>query len=60
MWMEAARARTAEILHQRKRMKKRLALAAERFNSDQKGEAQPFANTMSSITVDLGHCQGVA
>jgi golgi-specific brefeldin A-resistance guanine nucleotide exchange factor 1 len=37
MWMEAARARTAEMLHQRKRMKKRLSLAAERFNSDQKG-----------------------
>jgi golgi-specific brefeldin A-resistance guanine nucleotide exchange factor 1 len=35
--MEAARARTAEMLHQRKRMKKRLSLAAERFNSDAKG-----------------------
>ncbi|KAJ8613885.1 hypothetical protein CTAYLR_008690 [Chrysophaeum taylorii] len=35
-WLAAARERTARVLQQRKRMKKRLALAAEYFNHDQK------------------------
>lgn len=37
VWMEQARARTAEVLHQRKRMKTRLSLATARFNTDIKG-----------------------
>lgn len=33
-WLESARARTAEVLRQRKQRKKRLAMAATRFNSN--------------------------
>ncbi|CAM9376279.1 unnamed protein product, partial [Discosporangium mesarthrocarpum] len=36
-WLEQARARTAEVLQQRKKMKRRLSLAAERFNTGEKG-----------------------
>lgn len=36
-WLHSARERTAEVLQQRKREKKRYALAAEKFNTDQKG-----------------------
>lgn len=35
-WLHTARERTAEVLQQRKRAKKRYALAAEKFNTDQK------------------------
>ncbi|CAI5739761.1 unnamed protein product [Peronospora destructor] len=35
-WLHTARERTAEVLQQRKRAKKRYALAAEKFNHDQK------------------------
>ncbi|KAK1930394.1 ARF guanine-nucleotide exchange factor GNOM [Phytophthora citrophthora] len=35
-WLHTARERTAEVLQQRKRIKKRYALAAEKFNHDQK------------------------
>uniref|UniRef100_M4BEQ7 SEC7 domain-containing protein n=1 Tax=Hyaloperonospora arabidopsidis (strain Emoy2) TaxID=559515 RepID=M4BEQ7_HYAAE len=35
-WLHTARERTAEVLQQRKRIKKRCALAAEKFNHDQK------------------------
>ncbi|RLN49010.1 hypothetical protein BBJ28_00015292, partial [Nothophytophthora sp. Chile5] len=35
-WLHTARERTAEVLQQRKRTKKRYALAAEKFNNDQK------------------------
>ncbi|KAL4166898.1 hypothetical protein KRP22_012385 [Phytophthora ramorum] len=35
-WLHTARERTAEVLQQRKRAKKRYALAAEKFNNDQK------------------------
>ncbi|CAM9476739.1 unnamed protein product, partial [Sphacelaria rigidula] len=36
-WLERARARTAEVLQERKKMKRRLGLAAERFNTGSKG-----------------------
>lgn len=36
-WLERARARTAEVLQERKKMKRRLGLAAERFNTGAKG-----------------------
>ncbi|OWZ22496.1 hypothetical protein PHMEG_0002780 [Phytophthora megakarya] len=35
-WLHTARERTAEVLQQRKRVKKRYSLAAEKFNHDQK------------------------
>lgn len=35
-WLHTARERTAEVLQQRKRAKKRYALAADKFNTDQK------------------------
>ncbi|KAI9916957.1 hypothetical protein PsorP6_018197 [Peronosclerospora sorghi] len=35
-WLHTARDKTAEVLQQRKRIKKRYALAAEKFNHDQK------------------------
>ncbi|EGZ07279.1 hypothetical protein PHYSODRAFT_528113 [Phytophthora sojae] len=35
-WLHTARERTAEVLQQRKHAKKRYALAAEKFNNDQK------------------------
>ncbi|CAI5700643.1 unnamed protein product [Peronospora effusa] len=35
-WLHTARERTAEVMQQRKRTKKRYALAAEKFNHDQK------------------------
>ncbi|KAF1780031.1 Guanine nucleotide exchange factor, N-terminal [Phytophthora cactorum] len=35
-WLHTARERTAEVLQQRKSIKKRYALAAEKFNHDQK------------------------
>ncbi|KAF4033714.1 Sec7 domain [Phytophthora infestans] len=35
-WLHTARERTAEVLQQRKSIKKRYALAAEKFNTDQK------------------------
>lgn len=35
-WLERARARTAEVLQERKKMKRRLGLAAERFNTGSK------------------------
>ncbi|GMF50004.1 unnamed protein product [Phytophthora fragariaefolia] len=35
-WLHTARERTAEVLQQRKRIKKRYSLAAEKFNHDQK------------------------
>lgn len=36
-WLERARARTAEVLQERKKMKRRLGLAARKFNSGSKG-----------------------
>ncbi|CAN0034927.1 unnamed protein product, partial [Ectocarpus fasciculatus] len=36
-WLERARARTAEVLQERKKMKRRLGLAARKFNSGTKG-----------------------
>lgn len=36
-WLESARARTAEVLQERKKMKRRLGLAAQRFNTGSKG-----------------------
>lgn len=35
-WLHTARERTAEVLQQRKKAKKRYALAADKFNTDQK------------------------
>lgn len=37
VWLERARARTAEVLQERKKMKRRLGLAAQRFNTGSKG-----------------------
>ena len=39
-WLERARARTAEVLQERKKMKRRLGLAAQKFNSGSKGWLQ--------------------
>lgn len=36
-WLERARARTAEVLQERKKMKRRLGLAARKFNTGSKG-----------------------
>ncbi|CAM9741848.1 unnamed protein product, partial [Ectocarpus sp. 8 AP-2014] len=36
-WLERARARTAEVLQERKKMKRRLGLAARKFNTGTKG-----------------------
>lgn len=36
-WLERARARTAEVLQEKKKMKRRLGLAAQRFNTGSKG-----------------------
>lgn len=36
-WLHSAREKTAEVMQQRKKTKKRLMLAAEKFNTDRKG-----------------------
>lgn len=39
-WLAKSREKTAEVLRQRKQLKKRMALAATRFNTDKKGWVQ--------------------
>ncbi|RLN54612.1 hypothetical protein BBJ29_009082 [Phytophthora kernoviae] len=66
-WLHTARERTAEVLQQRKRAKKRYALAAEKFNSDQKNwmafsqqiELLPEKLTPESVASFLLHTPGL-
>ncbi|KAF4315984.1 hypothetical protein JM18_008879 [Phytophthora kernoviae] len=66
-WLHTARERTAEVLQQRKRAKKRYALAAEKFNNDQKNwmafsqqiELLPEKLTPESVASFLLHTPGL-
>ncbi|TMW61977.1 hypothetical protein Poli38472_009470 [Pythium oligandrum] len=66
-WLHTARERTAEVLQQRKRAKKRYALAAEKFNTDQKKwisyaqelELLPEEVTAESVAAFLLHTPGL-
>lgn len=48
-WLERARARTAEVLQERKKIKRRLGLAAQRFNSGSK-EWLEYAQVSGPLT----------
>ncbi|KAJ0402624.1 hypothetical protein ATCC90586_010863 [Pythium insidiosum] len=66
-WLHTARERTAEVLQQRKRTKKRLALAAEKFNTDRKHwvsyaqemELLPEELTPEAVAAFLLHTPGL-
>lgn len=51
-WLERARARTAEVLQERKKMKRRLGLAAQRFNSGSKGWLE-YAQVCLVLTLSI-------
>lgn len=59
-WLERARARTAEVLQERKKMKRRLGLAARKFNTGSKGWLEYAQVSVFSAMIDWAGSDGFA